>query len=171
MVMRKSTTLFFWLMFAAYLFLVGNLFFSRASGISGVNLIPLHSIKSYIDLADGFSVRFVDVNIWGNVLVFIPAGLYVMIFSKGRSFLKGLLAIIGLSIGVEVIQYVCSIGAADVDDVLLNSFGGLIGMISYRLLYKIVKTPERVKQIVAWLSLVVGLPVVGLVAVLYLFNH
>lgn len=170
MVIRKSTTLFFWFMFAVYLFLAGNLFFSRASGISGVNLIPFHSITSYIDLAGDHSVRFVDVNIWGNILVFIPAGLYVMIFSKGRSLLKGLLAIVCLSVGVEVIQYLFSIGAADVDDVLLNSLGGLIGMLSYQLLHKVVKTPERVKQIVAWLSLAVGLPVVALAIVLYLFN-
>ena len=71
-------------------------------------------------------------NIAGNLLWFVPLGL---LLGKG-SLLRALLLGIALSAAIEISQYILVTGLTDVDDIIFNALGSLLGRILYRRLPK-----------------------------------
>ena len=63
-----------------------------------------------------------------NVAVFIPIGILLAIVLKGMRWWKVLLAGMGVSLIVEVMQYIMRRGYCEIDDVIHNSIGCLIGL-------------------------------------------
>lgn len=63
------------------------------------------------------------------------------------------------SLIIEVIQYRFTLGATDIDDIILNVMGGLIGIFIYQLCKKLFKTEEKIQSVIATLSFLVGIPV------------
>ncbi|MED3549643.1 VanZ family protein [Cytobacillus praedii] len=147
----------FWAMLIFYLFLLIDLLFLSRGEYRSINLIPFETIRSYIRVDDGIRTKWVDVNVWGNVLMFVPAGIYLMIF-KERA-IKSFIVICSLSLGAEIIQYIFAIGASDIDDLILNSLGGLIGILIYLVLERILKNGHRVRKLITVASALVGVPV------------
>ncbi|MER2039006.1 MAG: VanZ family protein [Solibacillus sp.] len=158
--MKKLLNLAFWLvlLFYAYL-LIDTVFISRDANRS-VNLVPFQMIAE-----QGFTL-----NVWGNILMFIPLGIYFADFLKRFNFGKAMGAVITTSLGIEALQYILKRGASDIDDLLLNSIGGLIGIFIYLVLKKMFKSKEHVHVAISVLSLVVGLPVFVLATMLVLYN-
>lgn len=64
---------------------------------------------------------------------------------------------------MEIIQYIFGLGVSDIDDVILNTFGGLVGILSYKVLTLIFKNDEKVRVIIVMLATIVAIPVVFLV--------
>lgn len=98
------------------------------------NYIPFKEILNGIDnlsLSDPFS----SMNLVGNVLAFIPFGIFVpmLLSRKVNLFTRVFLLSLALSLCFEVTQLVLYIGTFDVDDLILNTFGGVIGYIIYKL--------------------------------------
>ena len=85
-------------------------------------LIPFWSYKA---IADGAKV-LIQEHIM-NVAVFIPIGILLAIILKGVKWWKVLLAGMGVSLIVEVMQYIMMRGYCEIDDVIHNSIGCLIG--------------------------------------------
>ena len=110
------------------------------------------------------------LNVWGNILMFIPLGLYFADFMKKFRFWKALGYIIGTSLGIEVMQYIFKRGASDIDDLMLNTAGGLIGIFIYLVFNAIFKVKERVHIAISILSLVVGIPIILLTIILFVYN-
>lgn len=89
--------------------------------------------RSYRSLLTNYSIRLgIIYNIW----LFIPLGACVTnLYYQGgkrrslRTILLSLLVCLGISVLVEVIQWVFGIGLAEADDVLSNGIGGLIGAV------------------------------------------
>lgn len=71
-----------------------------------------------------------------------------------RSLAKNMLIIVAVSVAVEIIQGVFALGASDIDDVILNGLGGLLGILVYRLLLSILRTRARVRTVIAVVSIV-----------------
>jgi glycopeptide antibiotics resistance protein len=63
-----------------------------------------------------------------------------------------------VSVAVEVLQGVFALGASDIDDVILNCLGGFIGILLVLLLRVILRNRDRVRTVVAVLS-VIAIPV------------
>lgn len=83
-----------------------------------------------------FGSRLFFKNIIGNVLMFIPYGFFASLYIELKSFLKAFLLVLVASVSIEVTQLV--IGRVfDVDDILLNVTGGMIGYLIYIVIYKI----------------------------------
>lgn len=70
-------------------------------------------------------------NLFGNVLIFMPFGFFMPMASRYRSFFLTLVYSFGLSFVVEVFQLVAKVGSFDVDDLLLNTLGGVAGYIFF----------------------------------------
>ncbi|MEK4628583.1 VanZ family protein [Solibacillus sp. FSL R7-0682] len=158
--MKKLLNLAFWLVLVFYAYLlIDTVFISRDANRS-VNLVPFQMIAE-----QGFTL-----NVWGNILMFIPLGIYFADFLKRFNFGKAMGAVITTSLGIEALQYILKRGASDIDDLLLNSIGGLIGIFIYLVLKKMFKSKEHVHVAISVLSLVVGLPVFVLAAMLVLYN-
>ena len=67
-------------------------------------------------------------NLFGNVLVFMPLGfLTPLLFSKANSFKRILLMSILVSGCIELSQFILGVGISDIDDVILNVAGGVLG--------------------------------------------
>ena len=89
------------------------------------NLIPFNSIGEQLS---HFSEGWARFNLMGNVIPFKPLGVLLpMISEKANSFIRVLFIGIGFVLFVEVFQFFTRLGSFDVDDVILNMFGILIG--------------------------------------------
>lgn len=89
------------------------------------NLIPFREISRTLHSwsSRGF------VNLIGNVAIFVPYGILLGLVRSGKrgSAAAALLCSFGVSFGLESAQAVFAIGSFDVDDLILNTGGGLIG--------------------------------------------
>ena len=96
----------------------------------GMNLVPFESINGVLTHSNFmYSLR----NIVGNILLFVPLGFSFPLRFKVNKFWKVILLGFFTSCLVEVIQLFTSIRSFDVDDLILNTFGAIIGFILYRL--------------------------------------
>lgn len=96
------------------------------------NLVLFDEIKRYFRYREQVGNWIFLRNILGNVVGFIPLGLFwPYVFPKMRNFLMVLLVCFECSLVIEIIQLTCKIGSFDVDDLLLNTLGGAFGCLLY----------------------------------------
>ena len=126
------------LLFVLYIvFLFWFLLFSDWYGRSGemreyhYNLVLFKEIKRFWTYRAQLGMRAVVHNLLGNVAVFVPFGFFMPMASKYRSFFMTVCYSFGLSLCVEVFQLLTRVGSFDVDDLLLNTIGGLAGYILF----------------------------------------
>jgi glycopeptide antibiotics resistance protein len=141
------------------LLLIKILLVSRISysGPRSINLIPFYSIKEYIYSNSATIKRFAFGNVIGNIVIFIPLGAYLSLFKNDKRVITHLLFIFIVSLFVEIIQGLLGIGASDIDDIILNCLGGLIGILGYKFLLFILRDEKKVYTAITILS-AMGLP-------------
>ena len=99
-------------------------------GLGTANFVPFKTIKMYIKYADRLNSF---ENLAGNILAFVPFGILFPIIRKRKSGLLDVFAnALVLVLGIEVFQLFSAFGAFDVDDILLNCCGAILGWILYR---------------------------------------
>ena len=75
------------------------------------------------------------LNVMGNVCVFVPFGAFLpALFAKCQKLVLVLLFSLEFSLAVELVQLVTKVGSFDVDDLLLNTIGGMLGYWVYKIL-------------------------------------
>lgn len=89
------------------------------------SLVPLRSIRAELGNVDPW---LGIVNLIGNAAVFVPIGLLVPLAWE-RPWTRGIASAAVLSAGIELCQWEFRLGAGDVDDLILNTLGGLIGAV------------------------------------------
>ena len=116
-----------------------------------VNIIPLKTIIfniSQIGIAYGgdtsFMIGLIVRNVGGNILLLMPLGFFVpLLWNKFNSFKKILLVGFSVSIGIELLQFIEPKAGGwgrvtDIDDVICNVLGVIIGYLIYKMIIKIV---------------------------------
>lgn len=106
-----------------------------------MNLVPLLTIKNYWYVvchgSDPALIRHCIINLAGNVLLFIPLGYWlVRIWPKFRNFFLFLATCAGLILLVETLQLFTLLGSFDIDDVILNLAGMILGYLYCLLRHK-----------------------------------
>ena len=102
------------------------------------NLEPFMEIKRFINNRNYLSSSSVIMNLLGNVLAFIPFGILIMwIRKKSTGFFTVAFLSALFSFAIEIVQYVTRLGVFDVDDIIMNTFGGVLGYIIYCILARI----------------------------------
>lgn len=168
---KKFLSITYWAILFFYIFLLADTVFISRDSIRSVNLIPFESIKNFILVDNGIGgTRIIDMNIWGNILMFIPSGIYLILHNASKSITKNLFYIFLLSLFIEVVQYIFALGATDVDDIILNLAGGFIGLIIYKIAERIFKDDIKIKNAISLLSLLIGLPIFVLFIILVIAN-
>ena len=100
-----------------------------------VNLLPL------VNLPDYDSTRELLVNVLGNAAMFVPSGMVLpIVYKRLNTFRKVLLAGIGISLCIEIIQLPFSVRATDIDDLILNTIGVIVGYGIYTLMQCVRRT-------------------------------
>lgn len=127
-----------WILFIIYLIMmVYFLFFSEMLGRTPsdtyhYNLKPFTEIQRYMTNYKKLGSFYVILNLMGNVICFMPLGFVLPILSdKNRNIFKVTLICLLCSITVELTQLISKLGSCDVDDVILNTSGGILGYICF----------------------------------------
>ena len=138
---RKQKTAGMW--FFLYGLMMLWLLFGQRWGADlyrSINLEPFVTIRLYWKLlqgADAGLVRHAFINLVGNVVMFIPLGFYQPYLIKGlRAWFKTFLSTTVLILLVEVVQYATGLGSCDIDDLILNLSGAVLGYILWRITRK-----------------------------------
>jgi glycopeptide antibiotics resistance protein len=92
-------------------------------------------------------------NVVGNILIFVPLGVYVSWLPQRAAAWLAMLLVALVSVSVEIIQGVFAVGASDIDDVILNCVGGIMGILIFRLLSAFLREQSLVRTGMAVLSL------------------
>jgi glycopeptide antibiotics resistance protein len=129
-------------LFLLYLsYLVYLTFFSHRYGRGyvhrSINLHPFRTIAEYA--VASYNRNIIVTNLFGNIAAFAPLGFLLPLIGgrKAAGVFKIVLAAAGVSVAVETFQYLLGVGAADIDDVILNTVGGILGYLALKLLYRL----------------------------------
>lgn len=95
------------------------------------NLVLFREIKRFWNYREQLGMFATATNLLGNVLIFLPFGFFMAMASKYRSFLSTLIYSFALSLTIELSQLFMKVGCFDVDDLLLNTIGGILGFITF----------------------------------------
>ena len=122
-------------LFLAYIsILVYLLFFAESygRGMEGAfydyNIRPFREIRRYLSYWEILGIRTVFLNLAGNIIGFVPFGALLPIFIRSvRNAWKVTLLSLEISAIIEVSQLIFRVGCFDVDDMILNTLGGLLG--------------------------------------------
>lgn len=107
------------------------------------NFIPFKTIIYYLFLADiNFNIRF--ENLIGNIIGFSPFGFILPLLTKRfMRFEKITIATFCLSVSFELIQLIFKFGSFDIDDLILNTLGGLLGYLPIKLIWLFINHKNR----------------------------
>lgn len=118
-----------------YLVFFSEMFGRHAVHINEYNLVPFKTIGNFIKYHESVSTASFLANIIGNVVAFMPFGIILPIIlrtKKHKYYIQWVFfwAFL-LSLTIEIVQYLMAVGAFDVDDLILNTSGAVIGYIIY----------------------------------------
>lgn len=103
-----------------------------------INLVPFSTITRFVRGLHQFNrpavVRSSVVNLFGNIALFLPLGIFPPLLWKAMQKLwRTLLLAAGIMAAVEVIQLLLLVGWCDIDDLILNLAGAALGYGLYSL--------------------------------------
>ncbi|ALC84361.1 hypothetical protein AM592_21040 [Bacillus gobiensis] len=94
------------------------------------NLMPFKTITNYLFNFEKYNFRTWFNNTFGLVLLFIPFGLLIpLVFADIKHATQMMYLSFLVSLSLEIAQYITVLGVFDVDDVILNTFGGMLGFL------------------------------------------
>ena len=96
------------------------------------NLVLFSTLRSLLNF-NQFNTKTWIINLIGNIGVFVPFGILFPIVLRGSIIQLYIKFITGIFF-LELIQLLSRRGVFDVDDLLLNSVGFIIGYVSYRII-------------------------------------
>lgn len=126
-----------------------------------LNLIPFDEV---------FKGNFSKLDIYGNVILFIPLGIYISLLIKDIKISKSIFIMATISFIFECSQYIFGIGASDITDIITNTIGGIIGIVIYTAIKKIFKERAKVKNFITICSTGVMIPVSIIIIGIFIAN-
>ena len=117
------------IIFIYYIVLLFNMaLFARYNIVDSYNIIPFKSIISIISNRNVYSII---INIFGNLLIFIPLEYFIIeLLNIKKGYVNFVLSFIIVLI-IEILQFIFKVGVFDVDDLILCVFGMNLFFIAY----------------------------------------
>jgi len=141
------------------------------SGLASATLSPNHGSRARAGTTTGIELRpslatltcssatlpaasnarfFCKYNAKGNVVLFVPLGILLPLVSRRLRFWNGILIALGLSVGIELLQYASraweSYRLADINDVILNVLGACLGLVFVAMLRSVLTPVLRSRR-------------------------
>ena len=106
-----------------------------------MNLVPFHTIRNYWTVVKRMEFtplfRHCVINLGGNIFLFIPIGYFLpRLWPSLRNFFSFLLTCTMAITLVELLQLVTLLGSLDIDDLILNLLGMLVGYLMCIIVHK-----------------------------------
>lgn len=146
---KKSKWIFFILYISLLLYF---LFFAEMLGRTSVtsnyryNVVPFKEIRRFIVYYHQLGAFSVFVNLCGNVLAFVPFGIFLPILTNNKlKFFSVTVFTFNLTLIVELTQLISKVGSFDIDDIILNTLGGIIGYLMF-FVWKSVNERKKIKS-------------------------
>jgi len=111
--------------------------FGRVAVSRNYNLKPFSTISMYFKHRKNVGELNFIINIYGNILAFIPLGYFIFRFQKRHLLRSGFFIPLIVSGLIEISQYLLSVGSLDVDDLILNTLGGFVMYMLLWILFKL----------------------------------
>lgn len=146
-----------WALFLLYLIgLTYFTFFAEALGrgtspdgdlTARFNLIPFREIQRFWIYRSRLGIAAFVLNVFGNIIAFMPCGFLLPAISRRSRKWPGVLAV-GLCVSflIECTQLLFRVGSFDVDDLLLNVTGVLLGFGLNRIIQSVRIRKKRSKE-------------------------
>lgn len=129
---------------------VGQMMFNFGGTQEGPsNLIPFKTIIPYLSGKNGFLIPM--INIVGNIVALVPAGFLIPFIYLKMNWRRTLFLALLLGLIIETIQLIMHIGIFDIDDVILNALGVMIGFWKFNLYQGFSKSIQRIINSIALL--------------------
>ncbi|MDO5403561.1 MAG: VanZ family protein [Eubacteriales bacterium] len=143
-----------WCVFIIYILaLVYFMFFAESLGRAiyvreyRYNLYPFKEIMRFVNNEDILGMGAVLANVLGNVVAFAPFGFCLpMVTDHRMKFIRVTILSAGLSLMIELVQLVSMVGSFDVDDIILNTAGGIAGYILFCICKGILQCMKKNKK-------------------------
>lgn len=148
----KLSKLLFNLSFGLYLSVIIAICFfpihigETAEGVAN-NFIPFKSIADSIKDSVKNSTPYGIVSVFGNFVMLMPLGIFFRFYIK--QFRDRLIGIFLFSVAIETIQFIiglligCNYRSIDIDDVILNTLGGIIVAVFFNLIMNRLKKQKK----------------------------
>lgn len=113
------------LIFIIYILCLYHVLTYQNTGYGGINLVPFKEMFRYTFGSDKFMK-----NIVGNIVLFIPFGFFTSHYLNTKKAITPVIITLIVSACAEGMQYYLG-RVFDVDDILLNVFGGFLGYLLF----------------------------------------
>ena len=104
-----------------------------------------------------------------NILIFIPLGILLKMLNTSNT--KTILLGLSFSFFLETLQFILSIGASDITDIITNTTGTLFGLTFYLILNKIFKDKIKINKILNGIGTIVAVLFISLIILLIISNQ
>ena len=122
------------IVFIYYVILLFNMVvFARYNSIDSYNLIPFKSITQIFKNGTTYDVI---INIFGNLLVFMPLEYFLIELFIVKSLPINFILSFGIILLIELFQYIFKVGVLDIDDLILCNFGMMLFNFMYNKIKK-----------------------------------
>jgi glycopeptide antibiotics resistance protein len=167
---RKQLKIIISLLFICYLvLLVWIILFKLQFNISDIDQIRrVNLIPFYYSTASGN--RFHISEVMDNVIIFIPFGVLLSMLYDKMNAGKKFILIFCTSLFLEIMQFILSIGSTDITDLITNSLGGIMGIVLYGLLVKVIKDKQKLDWVISVIAGIAAVLFLGMISVLLLAN-
>jgi glycopeptide antibiotics resistance protein len=79
--------------------------------------------------------RIASTQVIGNLVMLLPLGIYIpLLFPKLSGFFRIFIICLLVSVSIELMQLITNVRSTDIDDVILNTSGAVVGYIIYKLI-------------------------------------
>ena len=155
-----------WIIFSCYLTIVLYATNGRLGGM-GASGFSFHIFRSWREAWNNYSVTG-WLNVLLNIAMMIPYGIFVpMLFKRCNQWISMLLIACITALSIESIQYMAGNGIFDIDDLLTNTLGSMIG-------YHMLRAVTSIFQKKLWLSALnlvfFLLPILGIAGLFIAYN-
>lgn len=125
------------LVFKNVLLKIGPLRFRFTQRSGQANFLPFKTILPYLYGEHGGSIAI--INLVGNIALFVPIGFLVPVVYRNMTWQKSLALAVAAGLAIEGMEVMFRVGIFDIDDVILNAFGVMIGYWVFAVLVKWVR--------------------------------
>jgi glycopeptide antibiotics resistance protein len=116
---------------------IGSLRFNFGGTHEGAaNFLPFKTILPYLIGEKGLMIAV--INLAGNIILLVPIGFLVPFIYRKMTWKKTLALAVAAGLAIEGMQALFRVGIFDIDDVMLNGLGVIVGYWAFRM-----RAPKR----------------------------
>ncbi len=108
------------------------------SDVRRYNLYPFKTIMEFLLNTTKYNFRVIFINLAANIITFIPLGFFIaLLFRRSCKLLNTTLSCMLIITCIELGQFILNVGVLDIDDIILNTLGCVLGFMIFKVVRKL----------------------------------